>query len=120
MDGLVFNISLLAAGLAFLGVIALSFFGGRMEKAAKDDEARKKMEKAMKKIAFALFLVIGFSAVPIAVGIFIYLLPKAVSADIGIIEKNYTLIVLASWAFMAVGFAIALPQMRKDGFFGGD
>jgi len=119
MDGMVFNLGLLGAGLGFLGVIALSVIGGLLEKSVKSEEEKKRFGKTSMIIAFTLFIVICFSVVPVFVGLFVSMLPKAVAADTSIIAENEMLIVFAFWAVIVIGFAIALPQMRKGDFFGG-
>ena len=119
MDSMVFNLGLLGAGLAFLGVIALSVIGGMLEKSMKSEGEKKEFGKTSAIIAFSLFIVICLALVPVFVGLFVSMLPKAVAADTSIIAENDMLIVFAFWAVIIIGFAIALPSMKKDDFFGG-
>jgi ABC-type sulfate transport system permease subunit len=117
MDGDVFNLGLLAAGLAFLGIIALSAIGGLLERSIKSEAEKKKFGKISVVLAFSLFVILCFSLVPVFVGVFVSLLKGAVPADIGFIEKNDMLIVFGFWAIIVIGLAIALPFMKKDDFF---
>jgi len=119
MDSMVFNLGLLGAGVAFLGVIALSVIGGLLEKSVKSEEERKRLGKTSMIIAFTLFIAICFSVVPVFVGLFVSMLPDAVAADTSIIAENEMLIVFAFWAVIIIGLAIALPSMKKGDFFGG-
>jgi hypothetical protein len=68
---------------------------------------------------FLLFLVIGFSIVPIAVKFFTErLLVVVTGSDIPkIIHENGMTIVYVFWFVYIAGLLIALPSMAKDGFF---
>ncbi len=120
MNSEVFNLGLLAAGLAFLGVIALSVIGWLLEKSMKNAEEKERFGKASVMVAFSLFIILCFSLVPVFVGVFVSLLKGAVPVDIGFVEENDMLLVFAFWAAIIIGFAIALPRMKKDGFFSGN
>lgn len=119
MDSMVFNLGLLGAGLAFLGVIALSVIGGMLEKSVKSEEEKKRLGKTAVVIAFTLFIIICFSIVPVFVGLFVSMLPNAVAADTSIIAENDMLIVFGFWGIIIIGLAIALPFMKKGDFFSG-
>jgi hypothetical protein len=114
MNSDVFNLSLLAAGLAFLGVIALSAIGGLLERSVKSEGEKRKFGKISMKLAFSLFVILCFSLVPVFVGVFVSLLPKAVPADVSFITGNDMLIVFAFWALMLAGIAIMLPEVKKE------
>ncbi len=119
MDETLFLLGLLGCGLAILGFIALSVAGFLIERNDGAGAARKRFGRAAALSAFALFLLLGISVVPLLVGVFVPMLKESVPADISIIEDNDMLIVFFFWAIMIAGIVIALPAMRKSGFFSG-
>jgi hypothetical protein len=111
-----FYLSLVAVGLSILGFIALSIFGGILEKSIKDGAKKDRFERTVKKIAFTLFLILGFSIVPVMVGIFFPLLQNVVPIDISFLADNDMLLVAAAWAIYIIGLVILLPEVKKDFF----
>ncbi|MCI0503089.1 hypothetical protein L0Y65_00085 [Candidatus Micrarchaeota archaeon] len=112
----VFDFSVIAALSCIAGFIILSIAGSILEKRLKG-EANAKAERMFKTLAFALFLILGFSMVPIMVGLFIPALGQVVPIRIDFLEQNDMLIVYAAWAVYAIGLAIAWPEAKKE-FFG--
>lgn len=87
--------------------------------AMRDVEKLKKLSVYGKSAAFGLFLIIGFSMVPIMVKLFTDALPEIIKESTFplVLKDNAMYIVYGFWAVYALGTAIALPAMRKDGFF---
>jgi MFS family permease len=112
----VFDYSLVAAVSCFIAFIVLSIIGSILEKRIRG-ETYEKAGKLMIIVFFALFLVFGFSIVPLAIGIFIPLLKQVVPIPIDFLEQNDMLIVYFFWAVYMIGLIIALPTMIKGGFF---
>lgn|SRR5512143_2243025 len=116
MDSWIFSLSLIVAGACFVSFIAISLLGSFIEKRLSTP-SRQKAEAMMMKLSFALFLILGFSLVPVMVGVFITLLKLAVPLPIGLLEENDMLIVYLFWAVYLAGLAIAFPSMKASGFF---
>lgn len=105
-----------------LGVLIVSGFTVNLlmkRHAAVDEGKLKKMSVYGKISAFTLFLVIGFSLVPILVKLFTDALPEIITeTNIPLtIKENAMTIVYGFWVVYALGIIIALPAMIKDGFF---
>jgi hypothetical protein len=79
----------------------------------------EKMSVYGKVSAFTLFLVIGFSLVPILVKLFTDALPEIITESTFplTVKENAMNIVYVFWVVYALGIIIALPAMIKDGFF---
>jgi hypothetical protein len=120
MNELVFAAGCICAAGSFLMLILISVAGGVFERRIKDEAGRKKAERISLSIAFALFLILGFSMVPVMVGAFTYALPSVIPADVGFITGNDTLIVLAFWAAYLAGLVILLPEAKKEFFAPGE
>jgi hypothetical protein len=116
MDSRIFLGSLLVAGACFASFILISALGSLLGKTFPGP-SRGKAGAMMMKLSFALFVIFGFSLVPLLVGSFIALLKDVVPVPIGLIEENDMLIVCAFWAAYAIGLAMAIPAMIKGGFF---
>lgn len=115
------TIFIFAASIAF-GVLILSGFTVNIimkRHTALDTAKTKKMSVYGKAAAFALFLVIGFSLVPIMVKLFTDALPEIIKESTFplTIKENAMNIVYGFWVVYALGIIIALPAMIKDGFF---
>jgi hypothetical protein len=115
----VLDYSLIAAVSAITGLIVIFIAGSILQRAMMDAATVRKIGKAAIALSFFLFLVLGFSIIPLAVGIFIPLLEQVIPAPVDFISQNDMLIVYALWVIYAVGLIIALPRMIKDGFFEG-
>lgn len=116
------TIFIIAAAIAF-GVLIVSGFTVNIimkRHSTLDVVKTKKITVYGKVFAFTLFLVIGFSLVPILVKLFTDALPEIITeSTIPImIKENATNIVYGFWVVYALGIIIALPAMIKDGFFG--
>ena len=75
---------------------------------------------AFKVFAFALFLLICFSIVPLAFRFFITMQLKIGNGEFAPIKwlaEHERQMVYGGWALIILGFAIALPAAIKDGFF---
>ncbi|MEW6722643.1 MAG: hypothetical protein AB1324_05260 [Candidatus Micrarchaeota archaeon] len=109
MEGWLFTAGLIGAAGSFVATIVLSLavraVGERAERLAKP-------------IALFLFLVLGFSIVPVFVGLFVAGAGHVIPVPLDWLEKNDTLIVLVFWAVFLLGLIVAYPAMVKDGFFG--
>lgn len=85
----------------------------------KDTEKRKKIGRVVMIAVFLLFLIFGFSIVPIMIDAFVYGLEQ-INFNIAIldaIKQNSMLIVFVFWIVYALGIIIALPEMITSGFF---
>jgi ABC-type Fe3+ transport system permease subunit len=118
MDNWIFNLALFASAACMGLFIILSVAGGILERSERGGTVKRGYEKPMLVLAFALFILLCFSVVPVIVGVFFPILQSVVPVDISIISENDMLFVYAFWAIIIVGFAIALPSMREGGFFG--
>ncbi len=114
MEEWFFYSSAAAAACSFLMLIALSLAGGALERRMKGGEAAGKAGSIVKTIVFALFLVLGFSFVPVAVGLFFPALRDVVPIDIGFLAENDMLFVFGAWAVYIIGLAIAFPELKRD------
>lgn len=87
--------------------------------AKENPEKIKRMSMMVKTFAFVLFLIIGFSLIPVMVKLFTDALPEIIteSALPEALQKNAMLIVYGFWAVYSVGIALAFPAMKKSGFF---
>ncbi len=87
--------------------------------AKENPERIKKMSVVVKAIAFILFIVIGFSMIPVMVKFFTDALPEIIgeSSLTEVLQKNAMVIVYGVWAVYAIGMGIAFPAMKKSGFF---
>ncbi|MBI4559114.1 MAG: hypothetical protein HY706_16135 [Candidatus Hydrogenedentes bacterium] len=77
-------------------------------------------ETVTKIVAFALFLLLGFSMVPIFLRLFIRGQTKIGNGDlwpIKLLRENEVRARVAIWLVFALGFLMALPAMIADGFF---
>ena len=110
----------LAVG-AFVTTIITSIVSGILMKGNEVPAGTQtgKAEVYLKMWFFGLFLLIGFSIVPIAVKLFTDRLVVTISeSDIPkIIRDNSMTVVYVFWFVYLVGLGIALPSMVKDGFF---
>ncbi len=115
------TIYIIAVAVAF-GVLIVSGFTVNLlmkRHAAVDEGKLKKMSVYGKAFAFTLFLVIGFSLVPILVKLFTDALPEIITESTIplMMKENAMTIVYGFWIVYALGIIIALPAMIKDGFF---
>lgn len=115
------TIYIITVAVAF-GVLIVSGFTVNLlmkHHAAVDEGKLKKMSVYGKAFAFTLFLVIGFSLVPILVKLFTDALPEIITESTIplMIKENAMSIVYGFWVVYALGIIIALPAMIKDGFF---
>jgi len=113
MEEWFFGLSVLAASGAMLSFGIISIAGRVLEKRITDKEGRKGAAKAFMIISLAIFLVLCFSFVAVAVGAFFPILQDAVPVDVGFLIENDMLVVFGFWALMLLGFAIAYPAMRR-------
>ncbi|MEW6035605.1 MAG: hypothetical protein AB1529_03260 [Candidatus Micrarchaeota archaeon] len=118
MDAAIFALGAAVSVSVILAYIAMAIGGAIIRPRIKDAKA---LEKAVKALALALFVVLGFSIVPVMVGVFVFMLDEAgitgFPADAFI--ENDMLLVYLFWAVYAIGMVIAFPAMKKD-FFGPD
>lgn len=87
--------------------------------AKENPENVKKMSVVVKTFAFALFLIIGFSLIPVMVKFFTDALREIITGSTlpETLQKNAMFIVYGVWIVYAIGIAIAFPAMKKSGFF---
>lgn len=85
----------------------------------QNKENFKKLSVYAKISAFMIFLVIGFSFVPIAVKFFADFLPDFMknSPLPQMVKDNGMIIVYVFWGIVLAGLIIAMPAMIKSGFF---
>jgi hypothetical protein len=72
-------------------------------------------------IFFGLFLVFGFSCIPLMLKLFIAGQMAIGNGDVGVIRAvsaHQTGIIFGFWLFLGLGLAIAIPAAIQDGFFG--
>lgn len=116
------SIFIITSSITF-GVLIVSGFTVNiiMKRHSTLDVAKtKKLSVYGKVFTFTLFLVLGFSLVPVLVKLFTDALPEIIrESTIPImIKENATNIVYGFWFVYALGIIIALPAMIKDVFFG--
>jgi hypothetical protein len=100
-------------GLMIVGSIVSGILGSR------GYTADPQLEKIMLTIYFALFLALGFAAVPIFVRVFTTLQTRIGNGDLPPIQwirKNESAITYCVWGFFLLGLIIALPAAIKDWF----
>jgi hypothetical protein len=69
---------------------------------------------------FILFLILGFSVIPLFVRLFVVMQIKighGELAPIKFLKENEKVVVYCIWAFLAIGLCIALPGSIEEGFF---
>ncbi|MBU0527159.1 hypothetical protein KKE92_01645 [Candidatus Micrarchaeota archaeon] len=109
----IFDYSLILAGICLAFFILISIIGSVLEK--KMDKAKhKRAGKLMIKIYFVLFIVFGFSLVPIMAGMIFGFIKDVLQADLSEFELP---IILLFWGLYIVGLAIAYPVMKRSSFF---
>lgn len=102
--------------------IVLSIAGNAIEShgLVTSPEERAKAESIAITVAFVLFLVLGYSVVPLFVRVFILGQIKVGNGDfppVKALRQYEKYFVLGVWIFFTLGFLIALPAMVADGFF---
>jgi len=116
------NIFIILAVVA-IAILLLISLGGNIylhgREAVQDAENVKKLSVYIKTTAFVLFLIIGFSAVPIMVKFFTDALPDIIkeSSIPKILQENAMNIVYGFWVVYVLGLLVAFPAMQKSGFF---
>jgi len=79
------------------------------------------LETPVKIFVFAVFLAMGFSAMPLMLKLFLAgrrRIGNAAHPLVRLLADHETFVVVGFWAMCAVGLAIAIPFAIKDGFFG--
>ena len=71
-------------------------------------------------VYFVLFCVLGFSIVPLAIRVFIFLQIKIGNAEVFLVrflQAHEQSVVFGVWGLFVLGLCIAVPAGIKDGFF---
>ena len=72
-------------------------------------------------VAFALFLALGFGAIPVMLRVFLWGQRRIGNEAVPMVRflaEHQTGVVVAVWIVFALGLAVALPAMLADEFFG--
>src|SRR5262249_13294450 len=107
--------------LSALGALVLLGIAGSLlqRSGAVRDEAA--LETPVKAVVFAIFLVMGGSAMPLMLRLFLAGQRRLGNAGHPLVRglgEHETLVVVGFWSVCLVGLALALPVMLRDGFFG--
>lgn len=107
------------AGGSLSAIILMSVAGGIFLHGKPKPETYKKISVIVKSTAFAFFLVMGFSLVPIMVKFFTDALVEVIpQSNLPLIlQANAISIVYLFWLVYIAGTVIAFPAMKKSGFF---
>ncbi|MBI5094710.1 MAG: hypothetical protein HZB26_20025 [Candidatus Hydrogenedentes bacterium] len=102
--------------------IVLSVVGNAIESQGliTSPEERAKAESIAITAAFVLFLVLGYSVVPLFVRVFILGQVKIGNGEfppVKALRRHEKYFVFGVWAFFTIGLLIAFPAMVADGFF---
>ncbi len=113
-----------AYAFVFVGAIAaLILFGvaGSMLQRSGWVRDEAALETPVKIFVFAIFLVMGLTAIPLMLRLFLAGqrgLGNESHALVRFLGGHETLVVAGFWSICLLGLAIAIPVMIKDGFFG--
>lgn len=118
MTGL--RIPAIVSGGLFALIVLLAFVGNGLQSAGivKNPAA---LETPVKIVFFTLFVLFGFSLIPLMVRIVLGTQAAIGNAGVGPIKAaiaHSNWIVAVIWALMAAGIAVALPAAIRAGFFG--
>jgi hypothetical protein len=109
------------AGSAFLGIILFAISTNIFTKAveARGPEFEKKFYRLVNVIMFCLFIILGFSIVPIMVKLFTDALPSVITqSSLPVYLREHAMVIVyIFWGGFLIGLAIAVPASIKDGFF---
>jgi hypothetical protein len=110
----------LAAG-AFVAILALSALGAWLDARGwhGDPELAKRLGYAAGSVFFALFLLLGFSLVPLMIRAFVVLQTRIGNGELAPIQAlraHERGVAYAIWALFGSGLAIATPVMLHDMF----
>ena len=75
---------------------------------------------ALKIFYFALFCILGFSIVPLAIRLFVVMQVKIGNAELFMVkflQAHEKAVVLGIWGMFIIGLCIAIPGGMKDGLF---
>lgn len=110
----------LLAALSVAGFLALNIGGGYIESHQwiTTPEAQKKAETIMMYVGFGLFLLLGFSIIPLFIRLFLrgqIWVGNGEFPPIQFLQKYEKQVRWCVWLFMAVGLGIALLSIWADG-----
>lgn len=108
--GVLFDYGLITAGACIGLFILISIIGSVLEKRMKKEEYQKAGSIAIKAY-FALFVILGFSLVPIMTGMLFGFMGEVLQMDVSGLELP---LILFFWGLYIVGLAIAYPVMKKN------
>ena len=107
--------------LSALGALVLFVVVGSILQRSMASRDGAALETPVKVFVFAVFLAMGFSAMPLMLRLFLagqHRLGNAAHPLVRLLGEHETLIVVGFWSMCVVGLAIAIPVAIKDGFFG--
>jgi hypothetical protein len=112
--------AVLAIG-AIAAMIALAILGRFLDAnhVLDDPAVAKRTGPAAGAVFFALFLVLGFSLVPLGIRLFVVLQTRIGNGDLWLVRglrAHDNGVTYAFWAVFALGLAVALPVMLRDLF----
>jgi hypothetical protein len=119
MNASVFLIIFLSAfGLLILGAV----IGNILESSGTvtKETIGSRGTTAVMVVYFVLFCVLGFSIVPLAIRVFIFLQIKIGNAEVFLVrflQAHEQSVVFGVWGLFVLGLCIAVPAGIKDGFF---
>lgn len=113
------KIHAIITGALFAAMIVLAIAGNMLHDAGyiPDSSAAQIIAQV---VFFSLFVLFGFSAIPLMLKLFIAGQIGIGNGDVAIVralESHQTAIVIGVWFFLSVGLALAIPAAIAGGFF---